>query len=125
VGEDSREIIKACRHRDDIDRAALVDLIIGHVSSAPSHEVTLSETLSEKYALRSRLFADEAEDALRRKGSSECKRSHPRTHIIGATAGMIRALLRVGLKFQRATWSWAPGETVEIAGHDAVVVEVR
>ena len=43
VGEDSREIIKTCRYRDDIDRAALVDLIIGHVSSAPGYEVTLSD----------------------------------------------------------------------------------
>src|SRR6516164_11336950 len=31
VGEDSREILKARRFRDDIDRTALVDLVIGHV----------------------------------------------------------------------------------------------
>lgn len=98
VGEDSREVIRARRYRDDIDRAALVDLIIGHVSSAPSYEVTLSETLPEKYALRSRLFADEAENALQRKGSSERKWSHPRIHVIGATAGMVGALIARGFE---------------------------
>ena len=43
AGKDSREIIKTGLYRDDIYCAALVDLIIGHVSSAPGYEVTLSD----------------------------------------------------------------------------------
>jgi hypothetical protein len=41
VGEDSRKILKDRRLRDDIDRTALVDLLIGHVSAAADRQVIL------------------------------------------------------------------------------------
>jgi hypothetical protein len=119
VGEDSRAIIKGCRYRDDIDRAALVDLILGHVSSAPSCEVSLSGTLPEKYAFRSRLFADEAEDVLQRKGSGVRKWSHPRIHVIGATAGMIGGLIARG--FEVSATDMEPG----VVGQELGGVKVR
>jgi hypothetical protein len=107
VGEDSREVIRARRYRDDIDRAALVDLIIGHVSSAPSYEVTLSETLPEKYALRSRLWQKTlfSERALVSASGA--------TLVYTSSAlppGWWGRLLRAGSKFRRPTWNrmwWA------------------
>ena len=92
-GEDSREILTDRRFRDDIDRAALVDLVIGNVSAAANHQVILDQTLHDKYALRSHLFADEADIALQRKGLDAIKGSKPRILVIGATAGMIGALV--------------------------------
>ena len=98
VGEDSREILKDRRFRDDIDRTALIDLVIGHVSAAADHQVILDQTLREKYALRSRLFGDEADLILRRKGFDAIKGSKPRIHVIGATAGIIGALVDRGFE---------------------------
>ncbi len=101
VGEDSREILKGRRFRDDIDRTALIDLIIGHVSPAAGHQVILDQTLGDKYALRSRLFADEAAAVLRRKGLDATREMKPHVHVVGATAGMIGALVTRG--FNTAT----------------------
>ena len=98
VGEDSREILKDRRFRDDIDRTALVDLVIGHVSAPADHQVILDQTRREKYALRSRLFVDEADLILRRKGFDAIKGSKPRIHVIGATAGIIDALVDRGFE---------------------------
>ena len=61
VGEDSREILKDRRYRDDMDRTALIDLVMGHVSAAANDQVILDQILRDKYAHKSRLFADEAE----------------------------------------------------------------
>jgi hypothetical protein len=93
VGDDSREILQGRRFRDDIDRTALIDLVIGHASATANREVTLHQIRREKYALRSRLFADEAAAVLRRKGLNAIKGKKPCIHVIGATAGMIGALL--------------------------------
>ena len=98
VGEDCREILKDRRFRDDIDRTALLDLVIGHVSAAADHQVILDQTLRDKYALRSRLFGDEADLILRRKGFDAIKGSKPRIHVIGATAGIIGALVDRGFE---------------------------
>ena len=98
VGEDSREILKDRLFRDDIDRTALVDLVIGHVSAAADHQVILDQTRREKYALRSRLFGDEADLILRRKGFDAIKGSKPRIQVIGATAGIIAALVDRGFE---------------------------
>jgi hypothetical protein len=98
VGEDSREILKDRRFRDDIDRTALIDLVIGHVSAPADHQVILDQTLREKYVLRSRLFGDEADLILRRKGFDSIKGSKPRIHVIGATAGIIGALIERGFE---------------------------
>jgi hypothetical protein len=102
VGEDSREILKERRFRDKIDRTALIDLVIEHVSAAPNDRVILDQTFRDKYALRSRLFADEADVVLRRKGSEAIKGSKPRIHVIGATAGMIGGLVSRGFEVTAA-----------------------
>jgi putative heavy-metal chelation protein len=98
VGEDCREILKNRRFRNDIDRTALIDLVIGHVSAAADHQVILDQTLRDKYALRSRLFADEADIILRRKGFDAIKGSKSRILVIGATAGIIGALVDRGFE---------------------------
>ena len=99
VGEDIREILKDGRFRDDMDRTALIDLVIGHVSSEANDQVILDQTLlRDKYALRSRLFADEAEVVLRRKGSDAIKGSKPHILVIGAMAGTHAALIARGFE---------------------------
>jgi len=92
VGEDSREILRSRQLHDDVDRTALIDLVMGHVSPA-GHGVMLDHVLRDKYALRSRLFADETETVLRRKGLNAIKGSKPHILVVGATAGMIGALV--------------------------------
>ena len=61
VGEDGRKILKDRRYRTDMDRTALIDLVMGHFSAVADDQVILDQTLRNKYALRARLFADEAE----------------------------------------------------------------
>jgi Putative heavy-metal chelation len=102
VGDDSRDILKYRRFRDDIDRTALIDLIMGYVPAAATRQITLDQTLAEKYALRSRLFADEAEMILRRKGLDAIKAGKAHIHVIGATAGMIGALVMRGFEVTAA-----------------------
>jgi Putative heavy-metal chelation len=97
VGEDSRQILKDRRFRDDIDRTALIDLVVGHVSAPASHQVVVDQILREKYARRSRLFADEADAVLRRKGPGAIKGRKPCVLVIGATSGIIDALVTRGL----------------------------
>jgi hypothetical protein len=97
VGEDSRQILKDRRFRDDIDRTALIDLVVGHVSVPASHQVVVDQILREKYARRSRLFADEADAVLRRKGPGAIKGRKPCILVIGATSGIIDALVTRGL----------------------------
>jgi hypothetical protein len=98
VGEDSREILKGRQMHDDIDRTALIDLVMGHVSAAAKHEVKLDQVLRDKYALRSRLFTDETELVLQRKGLNAIKGSKPHILVIGATAGMFGALVDRGFE---------------------------
>jgi hypothetical protein len=92
VGEDSRHILKERRYRDDLDRTALLDLVIAATAAAPICTVTLDQTLRDKYLLRARLFADEAKLVLLRKGLGAVKGARPHIHIVGATAGIISAL---------------------------------
>ena len=96
IGEDSREILKDRRLRNDIDRTALIDLVMGQVSPAAGQQVVLDQTLRDKYARRSRLFADEADIILRRKGIGAIKGNKPRILVVGATAGAIGALVSCG-----------------------------
>jgi hypothetical protein len=84
--------------QDDIDRTALIDLVMGHVSAAAKHEVVLNEVLRDKYARRSRLFADEAELIVQSKGMNAIKGSRPHVLVIGATAVMIEALVDRGFE---------------------------
>jgi Putative heavy-metal chelation len=97
IGEDSRHILNDRRYRDNIDRTALIDLIVGEVA-APCHEVTFNQTMRDKYASRARLFADEAALVLRRKGVHANKGTRPHIHVAGATAGILGALLVSGFK---------------------------
>ena len=98
VGEDSRVILKDRRFRDDIDRTALIDLVIGHVSPPATHQLVVDQILRDKYAARSRLFADEAEAVLRRKGAGAIKGRKPCVLVIGATSGILDALVARGLE---------------------------
>ena len=98
VGEDSRQILKDGRYRNDMDRTALIDLVMGHFPAVADDHVVLDQTRPEKYALKSRLFADEAEVILRRKGSDAIKGSKPHILVIGAMAGTIAALVARGFE---------------------------
>ena len=98
VGEDSRVILKDRRFRDDIDRTALIDLVIGHVSPPATHQLVVDQILRDKYAARSRLFADEAEAVLRRKGPAAIKGRKPCILVIGATSGILDALVARGVE---------------------------
>jgi Putative heavy-metal chelation len=98
VGDDSREILKDRRYRTDVDRAALIDLVIGHSPATENDQVMLDQTLRDKHALRARLFAHETEIIMRRKGSDAIKGREPHVLVIGATAGVIGALVTRGFK---------------------------
>jgi hypothetical protein len=98
VGEDFREILRKQRFRDDMDRTALIDLVMGDVSAAARDQVGLDQMLRDKYLLRSHLFADEAKLVLRRKGLDVIKGSKPHILVIGAMAGTIAALLASGFE---------------------------
>jgi hypothetical protein len=121
VGEDSREILRAQQCRDDVDRTALIDLVIGHLPAPPNHQVILDQILRDKYALRSRLFADEADAVLRRKGAGAIKGPKPCIVVIGATSGIIGELVARGFDV-RAT-DMSPDVVGKILGgvmvHDA------
>jgi hypothetical protein len=123
VGEDCREILKGRRFRDDIDRTALVDLVMGHVSAAADHQVILDQTLWEKYALRSRLFVDEVDLILRRKGFAAIKGSKSVIHVIGATAGIMGALVDRG--FQVTATDLCPDVVGETLGGVTVCDETE
>jgi hypothetical protein len=96
VGEDCREILRDRRYRTDMDRTALIDLVMGQIPSVQDDNILLDKTRREKYALKSRLFADEADVLLRRKGSDAVKGSKPHILVIGAMAGTHAALLERG-----------------------------
>lgn len=68
VGQDTRRILENGLCRDYVERTALVDLVIRHVSRPADRQITLDDTPLAKYAARSRLFAHEAEALLQRKG---------------------------------------------------------
>ena len=77
VGEDSRDILKDRRYRNDMDRTALIDLVIGQLPAAANDHVILDQPRRDKYALKSRLFADEVDIVLRRKGLDAIKGTNP------------------------------------------------
>jgi hypothetical protein len=97
VGQDTREILKAGACRDYIDRVAVVDSVIGHVSRPADAEIRLDDTPQSKYGARTEIFADEVKRVLRCKGPNNLKGKKPHVVVIGATAGIIGALLRRGL----------------------------
>lgn len=98
LGEDVREILLNGRCRDDVDRVALVDLVMAHVAPAADRQVTVDKSVRDKQAFRSQLFANEAEHVLRQKGSGTFKSTRPRVLVVGATAGIIGALISRGFE---------------------------
>jgi hypothetical protein len=95
IGKDVRQILKDRLCRDRIDRTALVDLIMGHLSPAANKYVTLEGTVQDKYFNRARTIAEEAEKIIQRKG---VKGNVARALVIGATAGTIGALRNQGFE---------------------------
>jgi hypothetical protein len=67
VGEDSRALLKDRRYRSDMDRAALIDVVAGHLSDEPSKQVTVDQKRRDKYTAKSRLLADKTELVLRHR----------------------------------------------------------
>jgi uncharacterized membrane protein len=104
VGKDVRQILKDRQCRDRIDRTAFVDLVMGHLSQAANKYFTLESAVRKKYLDRAEIFADEAERIIQRKG---VKRNGARVLVIGATAGIIGALINRG--FEVSATDLAPG----------------
>jgi len=98
VGDDSREVLKTRRYRTDMDRTALIDLVFGHLSAAPNDQVIVDQARRDKYLHKSRIFVDEADVVLKRKGLGAIKGSRPHIHVIGAMAGTHAALIGRGFK---------------------------
>lgn len=130
LGKDTREILRDGRCRDDIDRVALVDLVMAHVTPAASRQVTVDKSVRDKQVLRSQLFADEAVAVLRRKGSAAIKGAKPRVLVVGATAGIIGALVSRGFDVAATDMSGDvlsqdfSGVTIRSAAANAELVEI-
>jgi Putative heavy-metal chelation len=105
VGKDTRQILRDKLCRDYLDRTALVDLLIARVSGPPQRQITLKDAVHTKYAGRSRMFGEEAERVLRRKGAKALKGSKPRAVVIGATSGIIDELIKRGFEVSAADLS--------------------
>jgi hypothetical protein len=96
VGKDARQLLSDGLCHDNIDRTALIDLIMGHIPGSANEYVELDALLAVKYATRARIFAAEADSILRRKGLETLKGQKLSVVVIGATAGIISALIRQG-----------------------------
>ena len=97
VGQDTRQILKHRRWKDEADRAAIADLVIGQVSRPADEQIVLDETLRGKYTARAEIFADEATRVLQGRAAEPRKGNRRRVIVVGATAGILHALLRRGL----------------------------
>lgn len=104
VGTDTRHILGEKLYRDYLERIALVDLLIGSVSRSMGEQITFEDTIDAKYTGRSRVFANEAERVLARK-AAPLKGDQPRVVVIGATSGIISALLERGFETYAADLS--------------------
>ena len=99
VGEDTRRILKGRLWRDDGDRVAITDSVVGQISRPPDEHVVLDDRAHAKYVARAELFADEAERIVQRRGAARLKQPHrPRVLVVGATAGILAALVRRGFE---------------------------
>lgn len=98
VGLDARVILKKKLYSSYFDRTALVDLVMGHVSRPADRNIHLDSTFRAKYEARSEIFANEAERVLRRKPLKNGKGTKRGALVIGATAGIIRALAKRGFQ---------------------------
>jgi len=97
VGQDTRRILRDRRWKDEADRAAITDLVIGQVSRPADDRIVLDETLRGKYTARAEIFADEATRVLQGRGAEPRKGNRRRVLVVGATAGILHALLGRGL----------------------------
>jgi len=97
VGQDTRRILRDRRWKDEADRAAIADLVIGQVSRPADEQIVLDETLRGKYTARAEIFADEATRVLQGRGAEARTGNRRRVLVVGATAGILHALLGRGL----------------------------
>jgi uncharacterized UPF0146 family protein len=97
VGQDTRRILRDRRWKDEADRAAIADLVIGQVSRPADERIVLDKTLRGKYTARAEIFADEATRVLQGRGLESRNGNRRRVLVVGATAGILQALLRRGL----------------------------
>jgi hypothetical protein len=102
VGRDTRRILRERLWRDESDRLAITDLILGQVSRPADEQIALDDTFHGKYVARAKIFADEANHVLQRRGLEHHTASPPRVVVVGATAGVLSALIGAGLEV-RAT----------------------
>jgi hypothetical protein len=115
VGLDTRRILKDGLCRDYIERTALVDLVAGHVSRPPDRTIGLNDCSVVKYAARARIFAAEADHILRRRGRQHLKGGRPHVLVIGATGGIVGALIKRGFRVS-ATDLWREAVGKELGG---------
>src|SRR5262249_60823633 len=80
VGQDTRRILRDRRWKDEADRAAIADLVIGQVSRPADEQIVLDEKLRGKYHARAEIFADEAtRDLQGRAAEARSERRRPVT----------------------------------------------
>ena len=118
VGEDARQVLRNGMWGDEIERTALVDLVISHVSRPADQQIGLEGSEQAKYSARCTIFADEAAGVLQARGSNYFKGGKPRVLVIGATAGIIRGLLNRG--FEVSATDLAP----EVIDHELGGVKI-
>jgi hypothetical protein len=98
VGLDTRVILKRRLYASHVDRTALVDLVMGHVSRPADRMIALKGTFQAKYGARAAVFAQEADRILRRKRLKDSKGKRACVLVIGATAGIIHPLAKRGFR---------------------------
>jgi len=96
VGQDTRRILKDRRWKDEADRAAIADLVIGQVSRPADEQIVLDDTLRGKYTARAEIFADEVTRVLQGRSMEPRNGNRRRVLVVGATAGILHALLGRG-----------------------------
>jgi len=119
VGEDARQVLKNGMWGDEIERTALVDLVISYVSRPADQQIRLEGSPHAKYSARSTIFADEVASVFQTRGSKYLKGNKPRVLVIGATAGIIRGLLNRGFDVS------ATDLASEIIGHKLGGVKIQ
>jgi len=96
IGLDTRRILTDRLWRDDGDRVAITDSLVGQVSRPPDEHIVLANRAHDKYVARAEIFAEEAERVLQRRRAERFDRDPPRVLVVGATAGILGALLKRG-----------------------------
>ena len=96
IGEDARRILRERLWRDESEQLAITDLILGQVSRPANEQIVLDDTFRGKYVARTKIFADEANHLLQRRGVEHRAARPPRVLVVGATAGILNALVRGG-----------------------------